>query len=86
MTNRVKLIGIESDSDIIKVFQNEMDDKTAALAMIASYQPAKVSPTKALWAEISLTEELNIEEAIEKIKKNSIANLILVINSSHQVV
>ena len=79
MTNRARLV--EDDINITKAFQKEMDDKTAALAMIASYQPAKVSPTKSLWAEIGLTEELNMEEAVEELKNNKIQNLILVINS-----
>jgi len=81
MVNRVKLVGEEDDHNISEAFQDEMDEKTAALAMIAPYQPAKVSPTKALWAEIGLTEELNIEEAIHKLKGENITNLILVINS-----
>jgi len=81
MANKVKLVEAESDPKIMKAFQNEMDEKTAALAIIASYQPAKVSPTKALWAEIGLTEELNVEEAIDKLKEKDIQNLILCINS-----
>jgi len=81
MTNNIKLVEVENDPKITKAFQNEMDEKTAALAIIASYQPAKVSPTKALWAEIGLTEELNVEEAIDKLKENGIQNLILCINS-----
>ena len=43
--------------------------------------PAKVSPSKALWAEIGLIEELNVEDVIYKLKQNNITNLILVINS-----
>lgn len=81
MANGVNLVGVESDPEITNAFQKEMDEKTAALAMIASYKPAKVSPTKALWAEIGLTEELNIEDAIEKLKAKDIKDLILVINS-----
>jgi len=82
MANKIKkLVEVESDSEITKAFQNEMDDKIAALAIIAPYQPAKVSPTKALWAEIGLTEELNVEEAIDKLKEEGIQNLILCINS-----
>jgi len=81
MANKIKLVEVESDPEITKAFQNEMDEKTAALAIIASYQPAKVSPTKTLWAEIGLTEELNVEEAIDKLKEKSIQNLILIINS-----
>jgi ClpP class serine protease len=81
MANRVKLVEEESDSKIYKAFQEEMDEKTAALTMIAPYQPAKVSPTKALWADIGLTEELNIEEAIHKLKERNVTDLILVVNS-----
>ncbi len=57
MANRIRLVEPESDPEITKAFQKEIDEKTAALAIIAPYQPAKVSPTKALWAEIGLTEK-----------------------------
>jgi len=78
---KVKLVDVETDTEICKKFQEEMDKKTAALAMIAPYVPAKVSPSKALWAEIGLIEELNVEDVIYKLKQNNITNLILVINS-----
>lgn len=80
-SKRMKLVDKETDTKICEKFHEEMDEKTAALAMIAPYQPAKVSPTKTLWAEIGLIEELNIEDAIYKLKENDITNLILVINS-----
>jgi ClpP class serine protease len=81
MANKIKLVEEESDLKVIKALQNEIDEKTAALAIVASYQPAKVSPTKVLWAEIGLTEELNVEEAIDKLKENGAQNLILCVNS-----
>ncbi|MDF2957108.1 MAG: Periplasmic serine protease [Candidatus Alkanophagales archaeon MCA70_species_1] len=81
MTNGIELVDVETDPEICEKFQEEMDERTAALAMIAPYLPAKVSPSKALWAEIGLVEELNMEDTIYKLKENNITNLILVINS-----
>jgi len=81
MPTNVKLLEEESDTKISKILQGYMDEKTAALAMIAPYQPAKVSPSKRLWAEIGLEEELNIEDAIYKLKEREAGNLILIVNS-----
>lgn len=81
MPTNLKLLEEESDTKICEAFQKDMDDKTAALAIIAPYHPAKVSPSKRLWAEISLEEELNTEEAIHKLKEMGISVLNLVVNS-----
>jgi len=81
MPTNVKLLEEESDSKISKLFQENLDEKTAALAVVAPYQPAKITPSKRLWAEIGLEEELNIEDAIYKIKEREVNNLVLVVNS-----
>lgn len=71
----------ESDPKIANGFKENLDEGTAALEMVAPYQPAKISPTKELMASIGLIEELNLEEAIYKLKEHNINKLILVINS-----
>ena len=65
MTNGIELVDVETDPKICEKFQEEMDERTAALAMIAPYLPAKVSPSKALWAEIGL-----VEDTIHKLKES----------------
>ncbi|MCL0103501.1 hypothetical protein M1O51_02635 [Dehalococcoidia bacterium] len=81
MPVNIKLLEEESDTKICEIFQKHMGNNTSALAMIASYQPAKISPSKRLWAEIGLEEELNVEEVIHILKEKRISNLILVVNS-----
>lgn len=81
MPTTVKLLEEESDTKISKIFQNHINENTGALAMIAPYQPAKISPSKRLWAEIGLEEELNVEDAIYRLKEKDVNNLLLVINS-----
>jgi len=81
MPTNVKLLEEESDSKISKLFQENLDEKTAALAVVAPYQPAKITPSKRLWAEIGLEEELNIEDAIYKIKEREVNNLVLYITT-----
>lgn len=81
MPINVKLLEEESDTKICEAFQKDMDDKTAALAMIAPHHPAKITPSKRLWAEIGLEEELNTEDAIHELKEKGVCALILVVNS-----
>lgn len=81
MPVNIKLLEEEIDLEISKLFQEKLDEKMAALAVIAPYQPAKITPSKRLWAEIGLEEELNIEDTIYKLKEREISNLILVLNS-----
>ncbi|MDI6902114.1 MAG: hypothetical protein QMC77_00025 [Methanocellales archaeon] len=81
MPINIKLLEEETDPNISKLFQENLGKKMAALLVIAPYQPAKITPSKRLWAEIGLEEELNIEDAIYKLKERETSNLILVLNS-----
>ncbi len=42
---------------------------TATLAMIASYKPARITPTRLEYAYIRYPEEIAIEDALMKIKE-----------------
>ena len=77
----VNLLEEESDPDITAEFQKILDRNTAALELVAPYQPAKISPTKEIMPSIGLIEELNIEDVIYKLRESKIENLVLVINS-----
>lgn len=71
----------EKDSKIYTGMQEIFDDKTAALAFIAPYAPAKVTPSKIISASIDIPEELGIEDAINEIRKERIEKLYLLLNS-----
>jgi len=71
----------EKDPRIYEAMQEVLDSKTATLAFIAPYTPAKVSPSKAISATIDIPEELGIEDAINEIRKEKIEKLYLLLNS-----
>lgn len=71
----------ESDIKIKEGFAKHIGQDTAALAMITTYNPAKITPTKAVIAQIGLLDELGMEDAIAEIKSRNINKLFLLINS-----
>ncbi|MDI6886597.1 MAG: hypothetical protein QMD22_09745 [archaeon] len=71
----------EKDSKIYTGVHEILDEKTAALAFIAPYAPAKVTPTKIILASVDIPEELGIEDAINEIRKEKIEKLYLLLNS-----
>ncbi|MGB7533219.1 MAG: ATP-dependent Clp protease proteolytic subunit [Halobacteriota archaeon] len=82
MSEEIKFGEREKNPKIQESMQKVLDSNTAALAFIAPYAPAKISPTKALAATVDIPEELGIEDAINEIKKErEIRNLYLLLNS-----
>jgi len=71
----------ETDPRIYEPMHRILEDKMAALAFIAPYSPEKISPRRAISARIAIPEELGIEDAISKIKKEGIEELFLLLNS-----
>ena len=72
----------ESDSDITNKIQKYLGTDTAAIALLMTYNPKKVSPSRISEAYIGLPEELGIEQALLSIKKDkNIKNLFLLINT-----
>jgi ATP-dependent protease ClpP protease subunit len=81
-TNPLNICKEESDSDLATKIQKSLGNDTAAIALLMTYNPKKVSPTRTSEAYIGLPEELGIEQAILSIKKDKdIKNLFLLINS-----
>jgi len=71
----------ESDSVLKKSISAHLGQDTAALALITTYNPAKITPTKKAIAQIGLVEELGVEDAITEIKNEDINKLFLLVNS-----
>lgn len=79
--NKPEFAEEETDLTIKEPLLKLLDNETAALALIASYLPAKVTPTKSMPAEIGLGEEFGIQEAISQIKQANANKLLLLVNS-----
>jgi hypothetical protein len=79
--NDIDFSQVESDTKIKGCLLKHLGENTAALALITSYIPAKISPTKVARAQIGLIEELGMEDAIAEIKENDIDRLYLLINT-----
>ena len=71
----------EKDTKIVEPMQRILGSDTAALAFIAPYTPAKITPSKRISASINIPEELGIEDAINELKKENIQKLYLLLNT-----
>lgn len=71
----------EVDEKITTKLLPHLGNDTAALALLMTYVPAKVTPSRSVHGQIGLVEELGIEDAITEIKKQGINKLFLLINS-----
>ena len=73
----------EKDEDLKnKLLEVSKREKAVLMACIAPYVGKKVSPTRTLMAEMGISEEFAIEEAIERIKeKTDSSTLLLLLNS-----
>lgn len=81
MAEEITFAEREKDPNVYTAMQNVLGDETAALAFIAPYAPAKVSPSKTISASIAIPEELGIEDAINEIRNEKIEKLYLLLNS-----
>lgn len=71
----------EVDKEIVEPLRDQLSPAEGAIAMIAPYQPEQISPTRSRFAEIALTEELKMEDAILALKTEGVTDLHLMINS-----
>ncbi|MFB6145053.1 MAG: hypothetical protein ABEJ99_00935 [Candidatus Nanohaloarchaea archaeon] len=58
----------ETDRAIQEMLEQILSEEEAALAMIAPYSPAKISPARAEMAQIGLVEELRLEYALKELE------------------
>jgi hypothetical protein len=71
----------ESDPEISSSFAGILDDKTGAIAFIAPYVSARVTPSKSVSASISIPEEFGMEDVIGILKENGAEKILLLLNS-----
>jgi ClpP class serine protease len=77
----------ESNETIVKSIQERLGNNTAAIALLMTYKPKKITPSRVSDNDIYLAEELGIEQAIASIKERrksrneKIENLFLLINT-----
>ena len=67
----------EDDEKVVNFVKNR---GVSALAIIASYSPRRISPTRRLYAELGISEEFAIESALSKIPA-SCTDVNLMVNS-----
>lgn len=71
----------ETDKEIVNPLRELLKPDTAVIALLMTYVPAKITPSKSVLGRIGLSEELGIEDAIEAIKEKGIDKIYLLINS-----
>lgn len=80
-----KLLDVEEEGqkEIIDPLREHSKKDDAFIAIIASYSPRKVTPSKHISASVGISEEFGIETVIERIKESkcNCENLYLLINS-----
>jgi hypothetical protein len=71
----------ESDPEINSNIAKYLDKNTGAIAFIAPYVGARLTPSKTVRANINIPEEFGMEDAINTMKRKGIKKIYLLINS-----
>lgn len=71
----------ETTPDVTEEMDKLLGEDEGALAMVAPYRPEQVSPNRSVPAQISVTEELKVQDAIRCLNERGVDDLHLLINS-----
>lgn len=71
----------EDDPSIVDALNKTLPKGWGALCFIGTYAPEKISPSKAILAEIGLLDELAVEDALEALCNAGTRNLAFLVNS-----
>lgn len=81
MPNDIDICKEEKNPQICNTLKKHLDEKTGAIAFIASYVGTQLTPSKMMKPTINIPEELGVEDVINIMKKNGVEKILLLLNS-----